>query len=125
MRRTAAVLALLAALLVAAPPAGATPRGCGDTSNGQLCVDGPFPVAGLYCASYWRTRTAGEIRPRLGYQLGLKNSDSVDVRRWWGSKATRNGYVRLCGHVAGKSVETCIRSVMSYKGAIYASKWRC
>ncbi|MGI5261471.1 hypothetical protein [Streptomyces angustmyceticus] len=121
------VLAVLGGSLVAAPAASATPTGCGDLSNGQLCIKGgKLGKGGKYkfTVSYWRggSGARGEITVKLGTQR--KNDDITAWPLWFGSKKTRNGYAAL-SKTHELDSDNCIRGVMDYKGKTYVTKWRC
>ncbi|WP_432096015.1 hypothetical protein [Streptomyces sp. bgisy100] len=118
------VAALLGTTLATAPPASATPAGCGDLSNGQLCVRGRTGTSGNFRFStlYWRSGARGEITVKLGSQR--KTDRIIAFPLWFGSKKTRNGYAKLSKrhHI---SRHECVRGVMEYKRDIYFTKWRC
>ncbi|MFJ9160300.1 hypothetical protein ACIRPS_26250 [Streptomyces griseoviridis] len=117
------LLALLVAGLVVAPPAGATPQGCGDLSNGQLCITGPVPTPGTYTVSYWRHISA-EITVRLGHQIKIERTGRIAQTTWLGKKKTQNGSAKLSRFV-DLDGEGCIRGIMSHGGETFVSKWRC
>ncbi|MCH0539878.1 hypothetical protein I3F58_09950 [Streptomyces sp. MUM 203J] len=119
-----ALIALLGGGLTMAPTASAGSYGCGNTSNGQLCVrGGTLGKDGNYTfkVSYYRSPKA-EITVKLGTQR--KNSKITALVLWFGSKKTKNGYVELSKkhHL---NANECIRGVMEYKGKTYVTKWRC
>ncbi|WP_242578263.1 hypothetical protein [Streptomyces sp. MST-110588] len=126
MAASATIVSVLAASLAAAPTASATTDGCGDLSNGQLCVrGGKLGTTGTYkfTTSYWRGGPAnGEVTVKLGTQR--KNDDITAYPLWFGSKKTRNGYAELSRSHKLNSDE-CVRGVMQYKGKTFTTKWRC
>ncbi|MFJ8231363.1 hypothetical protein ACIQ9E_15615 [Streptomyces sp. NPDC094448] len=122
---TVGTFALLASMVIVAPPASAVPAGCGQLTNGQLCSSGgTLGTTGTYTftTSYWRTGGSGEITVTLGTQR--KNSNITAFPLWFGSKRTQNGYVELKKSHSINSGE-CIRGVMEHNNTTYVTKWRC
>lgn len=121
----AAVLsAVLAASVVVAPTASATPDGCGELSNGNLCLT-KYTVGKTgsfnFTVQYVR-HTGGEITVKLGTQR--KNDQITALPLWFGDKKTRNGVAELSKkHPIDKG--DCVRAVMDYKNTTYVGKWRC
>ncbi|MFF0747181.1 hypothetical protein ACFYVL_43060 [Streptomyces sp. NPDC004111] len=87
--------ALVSGSLVTAPAANATPSGCGDLENGQLCLTGgKIGESGnyLFTAKYLRTKN-GEVTVKLGSQR--KNTQLIAVPMWFGEMRTKDGYAEL------------------------------
>ncbi|MFD3843749.1 hypothetical protein ACFWWC_47340 [Streptomyces sp. NPDC058642] len=128
MRRSlgtaAALSAIMATCVIAAPAASATPDGCGDLTNGQLCLkDHTVGKTGSFKfrVSYDR-HVSGEITVKLGTQR--KNDQITAGALWFGNKKTTNGYAELSKtHPIDRG--DCIRAVMEYQGSTFVGKWRC
>jgi hypothetical protein len=123
-----AFMALIAIVIggVAMAPAAsaATPNGCGQLTNGQLCISGPTPNNGTYKASYMRTGGSGEITVRLGIEIKIERTGKIAQTSWIGYKKTQNGYAALERYTYLDD-EGCIRAIMEHGGTKYISRWRC
>ncbi|MFE7672627.1 hypothetical protein ACFU5N_10460 [Streptomyces albidoflavus] len=116
-------LALTVTSVVLAPPALATPDGCGETTYGQLCVRGPWPKTATYQVSYTRGRKSGQITVKLGVQLKLiKPPRDILRSQWFGTRKTRNGHAKLSGKVSVND-EVCVRARMVNQGITFVSQW--
>ncbi|MGH4028503.1 hypothetical protein ACQB60_06155 [Actinomycetota bacterium Odt1-20B] len=118
-----AIVSILIASLVMAPSASATTQGCGDLSNGQLCIKGPVPNKGTYTISYYRFK-GGEITVNLGYEIKLERRNKIVEGHWLGNKKTKNSIARAKKYVL-MGDEGCIRGMMKHSGHKYVTKWRC
>ncbi|MFE6779497.1 hypothetical protein [Streptomyces sp. NPDC057702] len=116
--------AVLGSTVALAPPASATPAGCGKLTNGSLCIKGgKIGKTGTFTwrARYVRDR-GGEITVRLGSQR--KDSNVTAWELWFGNKRTTNGVAELSRrHEINK--DECIRGVMEYRERVFVTKWRC
>lgn len=122
----ASLIATLGVTVIAAPAASATPSGCGELDNGQLCITGgKVGVNGTYTwtVSYSRSK-AGQITVTLGDQR--KNSKITALPTYYGTATTNKtaNYATL-SNKHGINAEDCIRGIMEYKGTTYVTKWRC
>ncbi|MGW8601829.1 hypothetical protein ACWGLB_23155 [Streptomyces sp. NPDC055893] len=129
MKRLLSILMTLAAIvmgsLVMAPTASAAlPNGCGQLTNGHLCISGPTPNAGTYTSSYTRYGADGEITVRLGIEIKIERTGKIAQTSWIGYKKTQNGHAALSRHTLLDS-EGCIRAIMEHGGTKYVSQWRC
>lgn len=123
---TVALSSILATCIVIAPAASATINGCGDLSNGKLCLDeysvgktGTF----TFRVSYGRNDDVpGEITVTLGTQR--KNDQITALPDFFGSKKTQNGYAALSKRYSIDKDE-CVRAVMEHNNKTYIGKWRC
>jgi hypothetical protein len=123
------ILMPLAAILFAsvafAPQASATPNGCGDTDNGQLCIR---KVDGKWVTSYWRHGAGGadgSITVRLGWQEKFSNG-YVDSAQFDSPKLTvEAGKTIKYGRNPVKQNDSCIRGTMKHSSDTYVTKWVC
>ncbi|MFJ2833150.1 hypothetical protein ACIPC1_37360 [Streptomyces sp. NPDC087263] len=125
MGAVASLVAVLGATVVAAPSASATPSGCGETSNGSLCINGgTIGTKGTYTFTVSYSRNGDPITVKLGDQR--KNDQITAAENYYGS--VKLSSVSSYGELSQKhSIDAgdCIRGIMEYKGATYVTKWRC
>ncbi|MFJ5137584.1 hypothetical protein [Streptomyces sp. NPDC088707] len=120
-----ALIAIVAGGIVMAPAASAAlPNGCGQLTNGHLCISGPTPNPGTYTSSYTRYGADGEITVRLGIETKIERTGQMSGTAWIGYKKTQNGYAALTRYTI-MDTEVCIRAIMEHGGNKYISQWRC
>ncbi|MFD3582793.1 hypothetical protein [Streptomyces sp. NPDC058683] len=112
----------LFASLAFAPQASATPDGCGDLDNGQLCIR---KVDGKWVTSYFRHSGDGSIKVRLGWQEKFSNGyvDSAQYDSPLLSVAA--GKDVKYGRKPVKQSDSCIRGNMKHNSDEYVTKWVC
>ncbi|MFF3367077.1 hypothetical protein [Streptomyces misionensis] len=122
----ASLISVLGVTVIAAPAASATPSGCGDLENGQLCITGgKVGVHGTFTWTVGYSRSkSGQITVTLGDQR--KNSKITALPTYYGSVKTNKtaNYAQL-SNKHGIDAGDCIRGIMEYKGKTYVTKWRC
>ncbi|MFJ4919905.1 hypothetical protein [Streptomyces sp. NPDC088725] len=128
MRRATAVRLIGAGLAVGAAfvlaPVGMTPKGCGDLSNGRLCIDGPIGGAGAFTIRYLRRPgDPGGAEVRLGYQR--KDNRITAFPDWFGTARIHHGTAQLTGTLDTAPGE-CIRGVLlDAHERPYVTRWKC
>lgn len=118
--------AVIATSVIFAPAASATPSGCGDLANGQLCISGgTVGKAGTYTFTVGYARNkSGVINVRLGDQR--KNDQITAAENWYGYDKTDNpGVYAERSQKHDLNSDDCIRGIMEYGGSTYITKWRC
>lgn len=125
LRVLAGTLLTAASALAPAPATHSTPDGCGDLSNGRLCIAAPTGGHGV-TVSYVRHR-AGDVAVQLGYQR--KDARITALPGWFGDGRTRAGRATVRATLDTAPGE-CIRAVMLYRTPAqtpqqYVTKWRC
>jgi hypothetical protein len=104
-------------------PVGATPRGCGDLSQGRLCIEGPIGGKGGFTTRYVRYEGGPDVPVRLGYQR--RDRRLTAFADWFGTRTTTNGRAELTGHLA-TAADECIRGVLQDPhGKAYVTQWEC
>ncbi|MBD0707238.1 MULTISPECIES: hypothetical protein [unclassified Streptomyces] len=117
-------IAILGIGVVAAPAALATPTGCGDLSNGQLCVNKPARASGDFETSYYRHSGEGSITVTLGAQF--KNPDgTVHPTDWIASRTIKVGTVGSASRYYTTDSGWCVRGAMKSGNTTYITKWLC
>ncbi|OKH98924.1 hypothetical protein A6A06_25290 [Streptomyces sp. CB02923] len=121
-----ATAAFAASSLITAPAASATPRGCGDMANGQLCIKQPAGnhYGGYYTTDYFK-HSGKAAKVKLGYRARTPNGKDNGIV--WDSK--------WLNVKAGKPVQKkryltmdrgwCIRGYMKSGGKTYQTKYLC
>ncbi|WP_435642297.1 hypothetical protein ACR9VJ_00720 [Streptomyces sp. H49] len=84
----ASLISVQGATVIAAPAASATPAGCGELDNGQLCIPGgKVGVNGTFTWTVGYSRSkSGQITVTLGDQR--KNSKITALPNYYGSAKT-------------------------------------
>ncbi|MEU9208434.1 hypothetical protein AB0D27_10895 [Streptomyces sp. NPDC048415] len=122
----ASLVSILGTSVILAPSASATPAGCGELSNGNLCISGgKLGKSATYTWTVGYSRnTSGQIIVTLGDQR--KNDQITALPNYYGSKKTSSvsNYAEL-SQKHSIDAGDCIRGVMEYKGTMYVTKWRC
>ena len=116
-------LALVAAAFFVLAPVGTPPAGCGDSSDGRLCIEGPIGATGTFTTRY--TQHPG--RPATEVQLGYQRKDRrlTAFADWFGTRRTQHGRAELTGTLDTLPGE-CIRGVLrDPQGHTRATTWRC
>ncbi|GHH57675.1 hypothetical protein GCM10018773_65320 [Streptomyces candidus] len=112
--------------LVAAPAASATTAGCGELTNGLLCLDKLTPrESGDYRVQYDRYSGSGALSVKMGIQ---HKSEGYNPKAftWLGTDTVSAG-----GSVwSDKRYYTitdgdCLRGGMVAGGKSFVTKWRC
>ncbi|MEV7680853.1 hypothetical protein AB0O64_20245 [Streptomyces sp. NPDC088341] len=124
MRRATAVSAsvLTVGALFVLAPVGVTPEGCGDLSNGRLCVEGPIGGTGRFTTWYVQHADRPGTAVRLGYQR--KDDRIVAFPGWFGTRRTQGGRAELSGTLRTAPGE-CVRGLLEHGGRTYVTEWRC
>lgn len=128
MRRriTALIVSFIAILgigVVAAPAAMATPSGCGDLSNGQLCLNTPGP-SGTYEVSYYRHAGTGSITVEMGVQHKTPNG-TVHPVDWINTRTIAVGKYGTVYKYYTADRDWCARGAMKSGNTTYITKWVC
>ncbi|WP_440556049.1 hypothetical protein ACSP97_00630 [Streptomyces sp. SCPE 10] len=84
----ASLISVLGATVIAVPAASATPAGCGELDNGQLCIPGgKVGVNGTFTWTVGYSRSkSGQITVTLGDRR--KNSKITALPNYYGSAKT-------------------------------------
>lgn len=118
--RVHAAVLTLGALLVLAP-VGMTPEGCGDLTDGRLCVEGPVGGEGVFTTRYVR-HTGPPATVRLGYQR--KDARITAFPGWFGTLRTKEGATTATGTLDTARGE-CVRGLLHHEGRDYVTEWLC
>ncbi|MFD7665148.1 hypothetical protein [Streptomyces sp. NPDC059788] len=121
-----ATAAFAASSLITAPAASATPRGCGDMANGQLCVNQPpgNHYGGYYTTEYVKHH-GKPVKVKLGYRA--KSASGQDHGIVWDSKwlTAKDGKVVQKKRYLTMDRGWCIRGYMKSGGKTYETKYLC
>lgn len=112
--------------LIAAPAASATPKGCGDLTNGQLCVNKlSSTAAGDFETLYWRHGGKGSIEVKLGVQF-KNSSGKIYGIDWLATRTVKSGGLVKAKRYFTTDPGWCVRGTMvSGDSATFITKWLC
>ncbi|GGZ21758.1 hypothetical protein GCM10010300_76840 [Streptomyces olivaceoviridis] len=118
-----AAAAFFAVSVVVAPSASATADGCGDLSNGQLCIKHPSTPGGTYTTEYFK-HSGGDVQVQLGYQS--KYDDTTQPKHFDSPWLTaKSGKTVKHGRYLTLDKGWCIRALMKTHDDDFVGKWYC
>lgn len=118
-----AVTTLFAASLFVAPEASATTDGCGDLTNGVLCIEWPSTPGGNYTTSYWK-HDGSDVDVKLGYQTRYQSNEHPKTydSPWLTAKSGKYTKQWRCLTLDDG---WCIRALMKTSDDSFIGKWHC
>ncbi|BCM65726.1 hypothetical protein EASAB2608_01060 [Streptomyces sp. EAS-AB2608] len=119
----ASAAALFAVSVLVAPSASATADGCGDLSNGQLCIKHPSTPGGTYTTEYFK-HSGGDVKVELGYQS--RYSNKMQPKHFdSGWLTAKSGKTLKKGRYLTLDKGWCIRPLLKTHDDEFVGKWYC
>ncbi|MFB7516399.1 hypothetical protein [Streptomyces sp. NPDC056144] len=128
LRRIASLFASLAFVLAlgtaTAPAAMATPDGCGDLANGQLCVNKPSGASGTFEVSYYRHSGSGTVTVQMGIQFKIPDG-TIHPTDWIAERTIKVGTYGRASRYYTTDPGWCVRGQMKSGNTTYGTEWLC